>query len=162
MTLSPTCGADFEVTGQDGSRILLKDDGTWIRLDSKAAEPEGGAEAILRVESKTELGGGCRYVLRLQNNYPYEIRSIVPAFYAYRANGVVYDNASVNFNTLKPGNSQTREIQFVGITCKDIARLQVGGGDRCEMDNLDRFSNEKGLCLGRVRVVASDLVRFDK
>ena len=166
LTLSPICSAEFEVTGPDGSRILLKDDGTWIRLDSKSADsPTGGGktgEAVLRLESQTELGVGCRYQLRLQNDFPYEIRSIVPAFFAYRPNGVVYDTQSVNFNTLKPGDSQTRQIQFVGIACKDVARLQVGGGDRCEMAELDRFSNDKGLCLSRVRVLASDLVKFDK
>jgi hypothetical protein len=163
MLLSPTSRADFEVTGPDGSRILIKDDGTWIRLGAKAtANSEDEGEAVLRLESKTELGLGCRYQLRLQNNFPYEIRSIVPAFYAYRANGVIYDTQSVNFNTLRPGDAQTRQIQFVGIACRDIARLQVGGGDRCEMGELDRFSNDKGLCLGRVRVVASDLVVFDK
>src|SRR6516225_5388050 len=141
MMLSPTWGADFEVTAPDGSRILVKDDGTWIRLDKNASDgSKEGGEAILRLESKTELGVGCRYQLRLQNNFPYEVRSIVPAFYAYRANGVIYDTQSVNFNTVKPGDAQTRQIQFVGIACKDIARLQVGGGDRCEMGELDRFS----------------------
>jgi hypothetical protein len=75
---------------------------------------------------------------------------------------VIYETRSVNFNTVRPGDSQTRQIQFVGIACKDIARLQVGGGDRCELGELDRFSNEKGECLSRVRVVASDLVQFDK
>jgi len=163
MMLSPVCMAEFEVTAPDGSRILLKDDGTWVRLDTKAADSstESG-EAVLRLESKTELNVGCRYQLRLQNDFPYEIRSLVPAFNAFRANGVVYDIQSVNFNTLRPGDAQTRQIQFVGIACKDIARLQVGGGDRCEMGELDRFSNDKGLCLGKVRVVASDLVQFDK
>jgi len=30
------------------------------------------------------------------------------------------------------------------------------------MGDLDRFSGETGKCLARVRVVASDLVRFEK
>jgi len=163
MMLSPTCRADFEVTAPDGSRILIKDDGTWIRLDKKPSDSsKEGGEAVLRLESKTELGVGCRYQMRLQNDFPYEIRSLVPAFFAYRPNGVIYDTQSVNFNTVRPGDAQTRQIQFVGIACKDIARLQVGGGDRCELGELDRFSNEKGECLSRVRIVASDLVQFDK
>ncbi|HVN35616.1 MAG TPA: hypothetical protein VMU96_10230 [Casimicrobiaceae bacterium] len=163
MMLPATCGADFELTAPDGDRILLKDDGTWVRLKKEASDgPKEGREAVLRLESKTELGVGCRYLLRLQNDFPYEIRSIVPAFFAYRPNGVIYDTQSVNFNTVRPGDSQTRQIQFLGIACKDIARLQVGGGDRCELGELDRFSNGKGECLSRVRVVASDLVQFDK
>src|SRR5262245_60301111 len=129
MMLAPTCGADFEATAPDGARILIKDDGTWIRLDKKAFDgPKEGGEAVLRLEAKTELGVGCRYLFRLQNDLPYEIRSIVPAFFAYRPNGVVYDTQSVNFNTIRPGDFQTRQIQFLGIACKDIARLQVGGG----------------------------------
>ncbi len=163
MMLSPTCDADFEITAPDGDRILVKDDGTWVRLGKKAADSgKEGSEAVLRLESKSELGVGCRYVLRLQNDFSYEIRSIVPAFFAYRPNGVVYDTQSVNFNTVRPGDSQTRQIQFLGIACKDISRLQVGGGDRCELGELDRFSNEKGECLSRIRVLASDLVQFDK
>ena len=163
MLLSSTCGADFEVTAPEGDRILIKDDGTWIRLEKKASDTsKEGSKAVLRLESQTELGVGCRYLLRLQNDFSYEIRSIVPAFFAYRPTGAIYDTQSVNFNTLRPGDSQTRQIQFLGIACKDIARLQVGGGDRCELGELDRFSNEKGECLSRVRVVESDLVQFDK
>jgi hypothetical protein len=40
--------------------------------------------------------------------------------------------------------------------------LQVSGGDRCVVGDLDRFSPADGQCLARVRVVASTLVRFDK
>ena len=57
---------------------------------------------------------------------------------------------------------QRREFEFTGIACQDIARVQVVGGDRCEMGDLHRFSDLKGQCLERVRVVSSDLVRFDK
>ena len=51
---------------------------------------------------------------------------------------------------------------FRGISCQEIARLQVSGGDRCVMGDLDRFSFDSGVCLSRVRVVESKLVRFDK
>ena len=100
--------------------------------------------------------------MKLVNNLPYEIRSIVPEFKVYRANGVVYDTVFGAFQFSKPGDSRSREVRFNGIACPDIARLQVTGGDRCEMGDLDKFSSEKGKCLEYVRVVESDLVRFDK
>jgi hypothetical protein len=171
MSLLPAAGADFEVTGPDGRRILLKDDNTWRYVGTKDKEPaqekpkekpKDEGEMILRVERKTEFGSSCRYDLRLVNNLPYEIRSIVPAFWAYRPNGVVYDRVLSAFQSIKPGDSQSQEIHFHGITCQNIARVQVLGGDRCVMGDLDRFSEAKGECLSKIRVVASDLVRFEK
>ena len=160
-------GADFEVAAPDGRRILLKDDGTWRYVDSAAREPskekpaEAG-EAVLSLERRTEVGPNCRFGLRLVNDFPYEIQSIVPEFAAYRASGVLYETVSVGFASMKPGNTQYREILFRGIACNEIARVQVTGGDRCVMGDLDRFSSEPGRCLARVRVVPSDLVRFEK
>jgi hypothetical protein len=159
--------ADFEVTGPDGDRILLKDDGTWRRLGAKdRLPPDDGSkdagEAVLRLESKTEAPGGCRFRLQITNNFPYEIGNIIPSFRAYRPNGVIYETVTANFNAIKPGNDLYREIQFQGISCQEIARVQVTGGNRCVMGDLDRFSYEEGRCLARVRVVASDLMRFEK
>ncbi len=171
MSVLPAAGADFEVTGPDGRRILLKDDNTWRYVGAKDKEPaqekpkekpKDEGEMILRVERKTEFGSSCRYDLRLVNNLPYEIRSIVPAFWAYRPNGVVYDRVLSAFQSIKPGDDQAQSIHFHGITCQNIARVQVLGGDRCVMGDLDRFSEAKGECLSKVRVVASDLVRFEK
>lgn len=170
VSLLPAAGADFEVTGPDGRRILLKDDGTWRYVEAKdkdkdtkpAKKPGDEGEAVLRVERKTEVGNSCRYELRLVNNLPYEIRSLAPAFSARRANGVVYDMVLSAFQAIRPGDSQSQEILFRGIPCRDIARVQVLGGDRCVMGDLDRFTIATGECLAKVRVVASDLVRFDK
>jgi hypothetical protein len=169
MALSHAALADVELTGPDGRRILLKDNGTWRYVDAKdkdqaddKSKDEG--EAVLRLERKTAFGNNCRFTLRLVNNLPYEIRSLVPYYSAYRANGVIYDTVSSNsaFALLKPGDAQVRELEFRGIPCQDITRVQVVGGDRCEMGELDKFSALKGRCLARVRVVESDLVRFDK
>jgi Protein of unknown function (DUF3157) len=173
ISLVPALAADIEVTGPDGRRILLKDDGTWRYVQTKEKEASKDkseakdkskekAQAVLRLERKTALGNSCRYGLRLDNNLPYEIRSLVPSFSAYRQNGVVYDKVLSAFQAIKPGDSQVREIDFRGIPCDEIARVHVQDGDRCVMGDLDRFSYETGVCLERVRVVASDLVRFDK
>jgi hypothetical protein len=179
-------GADFEVKGPDGRRILLKDDGRWRYIDPKSEgpsaqsqpseaqsaakdkpaeagdKPKNQGEAILSLERKTEGNRICRLRLKLVNNLGFEIRSLVPEFKAYRPNGVVYDSVFRAFQFIKPGDSQTRELRFDGIACPDIARVQVTGGDRCEMGDLDKFSPVKGKCLEQVRVVESDLVRFDK
>jgi hypothetical protein len=167
LCAAPQARADFEVTDPLGRRILLKDDGTWRYLDPKdqdqvkAAAAEAG-EAVLSLERKIGVGRTCRLELRLVNNFPYEIRSLVPAFTAFRTNGVLYEVVTAGFIGLKPGNSQRRDILFRDITCEDIARVQVGGGDRCEMGELDRFSYDRGRCLERVRVVPSDQMPFAK
>jgi hypothetical protein len=161
--------ADFLVRGPDGRRIVLHDDGTWRYLDvqrsARAAEaPKDQGEAELVLRRKIENGNNCGFVVRLSNQMPYEIRNLVLHYAALRADGVVYDTVSSKsgFGSLRPGDSQDREFQFLGIPCKDIARVQVVGGDRCEMGDLHKFSEGRGRCLARVRVVESDLVRFDK
>jgi hypothetical protein len=148
---------------------LLKDNGTWQQLEATAKDqladkPKEAGEAVLLLERKTERGNGCRFAVRLANDLPYEISSLVPYYSIYRANGVIYDTVSSpsSFTGLKPGDRQSREFEVVGIACKDIARVQVVGGDKCVMGELTKFADVKGECLARVRVVASDLVRFDK
>jgi hypothetical protein len=169
MTLAPAVHADFELATPDGRRVLLKDGGTWQYLEAtdKAqakGTPGQEGEAVLTLERRIERGNNCRFALRLANNLPYEIRSLVPYYAAYRADGVIYDTVASpsSFASMKPGDTLRREIEFAGITCRDIARVQVVGGDRCDMGDLDKYTVTKGQCLARVRVVASDLVRFDK
>ena len=100
--------------------------------------------------------------MNLANRLPYEIVHIVPYFSAHRANGVSYDVVSVAFQSIRPGDRQERVADFTGIPCREIARVQVIRGDRCEMGDLGRFSDLKGACLARVQVLPSELVRFEK
>lgn len=169
---SAAASADMELRTPDGRRVLLKDDGTWRYADdsgtagpagaAKAGEKKPEGEAVLSLEGKIEGNRICRLQLRLVNNLPYEIRSLVPELSIYRPNGVVYDSLFAGFSFLKPGDSQRREVRFNGIDCKDIARVLVGGGDRCEMGDLDKFTPGRGLCLARVRVAASEVLPFEK
>ena len=163
--LSHVAHGDFELTTPDGRRVLLQNNGTWQYLKAKGKEQAGDkndGELVVLLENKVKRGPTtCRFDLRLTNNLPYEAR-IVLYYSAYRANGVMYDSVSSGSGTMKPGNTVTREVEFAGIACDDIVRLQVGGGDRCEMDDLNKWSYEKGACLARVRIVESDLVRFEK
>ena len=165
--------ADFEVTGPDGRRILLKDDKTWQYVEDKskgkgkdkdkdAPRPKIPGEAVLTLERSVQLPSGCMFGLKITNSFPHIIQSFFPTFSALRANGVVYDSVSQGFQAVKPGDSQNREITFRGISCQDIAQVQVSGGDRCVMGDLDRFTLDPGACLARVRVVPSSTVRFEK
>jgi hypothetical protein len=167
LALACSARADLEVTAPDGRRILLKDNGTWQFVDAPGKDQSGDApagEAVLTLERKTDRGVGCRFAVRLVNNLPYEIGSLVPYYAVYRANGVVYDTVAspASFTGMKPGDIQRREFEVRGITCADVARLQVVGGDKCIMGELNKFTEGQGMCLARVRVVPSDIVRFDK
>jgi hypothetical protein len=98
----------------------------------------------------------------LTNTLPYEIGSLVPQFTVYRANDVAYNAQTASFGRIRPGDQSRRSLRFGGIACAEIARLQVGGGDRCEMGDLNKFSDANGQCLARVRVLASPLLPFEK
>jgi hypothetical protein len=171
--LLPAAHADIEVTDPAGRRILLKDDGTWRVLEVK--EPGAAASAAeankadkapefadLRLLRQVDLAGSCLFQFELTNTLPYEIRSLVPYFAVHRASGVIYATESVAFGPVKPGDKITRALSVAGIACRDIARLRVQGGDRCEMGDLHRFSDAKGQCLERLRLQPSDLVKFEK
>jgi hypothetical protein len=125
VALSPAAQADFEVTGPDGRRILLKDEGTWAYVEAPVKDQEkdqakgqpkdkarDAGEALLRLDRKEGGASNCRFFLQLVNNLPYEIRSFVPQFSAFRKNGVMYDTVFSGFGFLKSGDSQRREIQF--------------------------------------------------
>lgn len=163
--------ADFEVRGPDGKRILLKDNGSWQYLDAESPAGTPAAEtaaaipkdlAELKLLQRTDIPGGCGFSLALHNKLPYEIRSLVPEFSALRANGVVYTSLRLGFGPVKPGDVYRRDLRLMGIACQDIARLQVRGGDRCDMGELNKFSEPNGQCLGLVQVLPSEVLSFDK
>jgi hypothetical protein len=167
-TLAPLSAAwaDFELTAPDGRRVLLRNDSTWRYLDAEKEpttdKPVVKGEGVLTLERLVEQGPNCKIGLRLKNDTNYEIRNIVPRFVVYRTSGVAYEARTLAFYSINPGNSLYRETTFGGITCKEIGRIEVTGGDRCVMGDLDKFSYTGGACLERVRVVPSNLVRFDK
>ena len=153
------CGAGRLRTHRSGRPAPAKDNGTWQYLEAKGKEAADEqikeSELILTLERKIERGSNCRFGVRLTNNVPYEVGSLVLYYSAYRANGVMYDTVSSGFVSVKPGNTQTREIEFAQIPCQAIVQVRVAGGDRCEMGDLNKWSYEKGKCLARVRVMES-------
>jgi hypothetical protein len=167
LVLACSARADFEVTTPDGRRVLLKDNGTWQFVDATSNDQSGdatGGEAVLTLERKTDRGVGCRFAVRLVNNLSYEISSLVPYYAVYRGSGVIYDTVAspASFTGMKPGDIQNREFEVRGITCAEVTRVQVVGGDKCIMGELNKFTDGQGKCLARVRVVPSDIVRFEK
>lgn len=164
MTLG--CAApqgDFSVLGPDGRTLVLRQDGTW-RYAQEGEAPVGrrGEEAVLTLIQQVDDGTACRFVLEMVNNLPYEIHTVVPTFVAYRANGALYRQVSVNFNALRPGDAQRRTAVIEGLACKEISRVQVTGGSRCTMGDLDMMNASSGACLDRIRVVPSSVTQFSK
>lgn len=154
--------ADFELKDEKGRRILLKDDGSWKYLEDAAPAAAPKEQAELRLERRLDAPGGCRYELALHNGMSYEIRSLVPEFQVLRGNGVPYSSQMLGFGPVRPGDTHRRAVQFPGIGCADIARLQVQGGDRCEMGELNKFSDAPGQCLARVKLAATEGLGFEK
>ncbi|MDL2338052.1 MAG: hypothetical protein QFE16_09430 [Pseudomonadota bacterium] len=164
----PAAWADFELSDGQSRRILLKDDGTWRYVEAlpssgAASEPaKQQPQAELLLERRMDVAGGCRFELALVNTLTYEIRSLVPDFAVYRANGVAYSVQTAGFGPVRPGDKGRRAVQFGGIACADVAKLQVQGGDRCDMGDLQKFSDVTGECLARLRVRPSELLLFEK
>jgi len=164
----PVAGADFELKDAQGRRILLKDDGTWRYVeapapgDAASAPAQEQPQAELHLVRRQDLPGGCRFEFSLVNALTYDIGSLVPQFTVYRGNDVAYNTQSLSFGPVRPGDRISRHLQFRGIGCEDIVKLQVHGGDRCDMGDLNKFSDANGQCLARIRVVASDLMPFEK
>lgn len=173
----PLQAADFELKDAQGRRILLKEDGSWRYVDAAAATAGAPAsapasapaappaQAELLLERRRDEPGGCRFELALNNSLGYEIRSLVPELTVYRSQAgkdVPYSAQLVGFGPVRPGDAHRRALQFAGIACAEVSRLQVGGGERCEMGDLNKFSDAPGQCLARLKVMPSELLRFDK
>ena len=164
----PAAWADFELKDDQGRRILLKDDGTWKFVDvpgpgdAASAPAKEQPQADLLLVQRLDPPGGCSFELTLVNTLTYDIRSLVPQFTVYRTNDVAYSTQSASFGTVRPGDRMSRSLQFRGIACADITKLLVHGGDRCDMGDLNKFSEANGQCLARIRVVPSELLRFEK
>ena len=105
----------------------------------------------------------CGLQLRLQNNLPYKIRSIVPRFSVYNRDYVVYDSRSQSFTAIKPTRSQYKRIQFNGIGCHEIRWVRVHDAARCTIgDVVDMFNEEEGQCLSFIYVEPSDMITISK
>ncbi len=154
-----TVAATVVVT-EEGKRIRLNDDFTWEYIDTQVDEVE--PQISLNVVSKTTQRGNCVLGIMLQNDAPYPILNFVPQFQARIKDDVLFDNVFVSFQNIKPTLRQYQELVFKRVVCEEITRVEVHGGDRCNMEDLTRFSTDKGACLQRVKVIPSNLIEIAK
>ena len=143
-------------------RTVAADKAYQNAKEGAAAKIQPMDEAVLQLEQKVERGPHCRVVMRLDNNLSYEIVQIVPSFSAYRGNGTKHETVSVGFQSIRPGDTLQRTVEFTRIACADIVRVQVSDADRCQMGELSKYSPPNGQCLARLRVAPSTLMKFEK
>ena len=120
------------------------------------------AQAELFLQGRADEPAGCRFEMGMVNTLGYEIRMLTPEFTVYRDGSVAYSARTVDFGPLRPGDRNLRRVLFSGIACGEIAALRVGGGDRCVMGELTKFTDVKGECLARIRLRPSELLTFEK
>ena len=150
----------IEVVTPDGRHVLLRNDNTWEYLQVEQGKPT--QSAMIEVANIKELRNACKVGLRLTNHLGYKIKSLVPSFSAYTKDGVLYETVSKAFSSLKPTRNQYRQVQFIGIRCQDIGRIQVHGAGNCSMGPMDKFNEAEGECLSHIYVQASDLIKIGK
>lgn len=157
--------AAIDAVTSDGRAVRLLDDGTWEYVDEQpAADPQPVVEAPIRLEmtSMQSVSNRCAIELRLHNGASYTVGSLVPQFEAFVSDGVSFQTVFVPFSDVKPTLSQYQRLEFQRISCEEITSVHVQGGDRCTMDELNKFSRARGDCLARVTVEPSKLVAFGK
>lgn len=151
--------AAIEAVTSDGRRVRLLDDRTWEYIEEQRAAASSVRLEMIAMQS---VSNTCVIDLRLHNEASYTIVSLVPQFAAFVGDGVSFQTVFVPFSNVKPTLSQHRRLRFERISCEEITSVRVQGGDRCTMDQLDKFSPTRGECLARVTVEPSTLVPFRK
>jgi hypothetical protein len=161
VTVSVTrTGEGIEVVTPDGRRVLLRNDNTWEYIQVEQGDPS--KSALMEVANIKELRNACNVGLRLTNNLGYKIKSLVPSFSAYTRDGILYNTVTTAFSSIKPTRDQYRQIQFIGLRCRDIEHIVVGGAGHCSMGPMDKFNEAEGECLSHIYVQASDLINISK
>jgi hypothetical protein len=150
----------IEVVTPDGRHVLLRHDNTWEYIQIEQGKP--AQSALIEVANMKELSNACKVGLRLTNNLGYKIKSLVPSFSAYTKDGVLYETVSKAFSSIKPTRNQYQQVQFIGLRCRDIGRIQVHGAGNCSMGPMDKFNEAEGECLSHIYVQASDLISISK
>lgn len=162
LTLAlPAGAADMTATTSDGRKVTLRDNGTWEFISSTDATATD-AVAALTLEKKFPLARGCRLGLRLQNDLPAQIRTLVLRFTAYKSDQVAFETVSRGYSYIKPTASQYQEISFRGITCDEISSVEVSAARNCHVGELTKYSASPTRCLELIGVSASDLLPIAK
>lgn len=152
--------ADVRATTEDGRQVILRSNGTWVPASAGQESSEG--KAVLTLETKEPRNRVCRLGLRLQNNTPETIRSLVLRFTAYIDGNITFETVSRGFTFIRPTLSQFQEIDFRGISCDEIVSVELSAARNCHVGDLTKFSATPGDCLDIVRLEPSSLLPIVK
>lgn len=159
--LATQAAADIEATTKDGRKVLLDDNGTWhYLLETDQEQAPKMAELVL--EHRQALPHGCRLGLRMTNHMESQIRTLVLRFTAFKQGDIPFETVSRGYSFIKPTTDQYQEIQFRGITCDEIDKVQVRAAHNCHVGELTKYSASEERCLELVDVKASELVTLFK
>lgn len=157
---------DIYATTDDGLRVLLKDDSSWVFIESmpeSTITEEDSTTVDLEVIGKWDMGHSCRIGLTLTNRKADFIRNLGLEFTAYINKDVSFDTIIIGFHGIKPTQYQYRDAIFEGINCQNIDHIQVHGGSRCSVgEELVKFSSAEGACLASVNILDNDLITIHK
>lgn len=127
-----------------------------------SATEAGLNHAVLSVEKKWDQGTSCVFSLLLRNTSSFHISSVVPEVTAIIKDNVVYGTISEEFFELSPSNEQSKNIQFLEISCEEIIALKVSIAGHCKMGPLHNMSSTSEECGKLIRVDESMLIDVSK
>ena len=143
-------------TMDDGQKVILRANGTWVLYEEAAAKAEG--KAVLTLEKRRSLANGCRIGLRMQNDLAAQIRTLVLRFTAYKDGTVPFETVSRGYSYIKPTMSQYQEVTFRGITCDEVSSVEVFAARNCHIGDLTKYSATADDCLKLLSVNPSDMM----
>jgi hypothetical protein len=154
LLFSHLAQADIQATTEDGRKVTLKNNGTWMY------NPVGGTEpaprtAVLTLEKFQDIPGGCELGLRLQNDLHSPIRTMVLRFTAYKPGNIPFETVSRGYSRIKPTANQFQEIKFRGLSCGEIDKVQVEAAHNCHVGDLTKYNASEERCLELVKVMES-------
>jgi hypothetical protein len=152
--------ADTTATTEDGRKVVLRDNGTWSLASD--VDDDRKAAALLTLEKRFDLARGCRLGLRLQNDLPAQVRTLVIRFTAYKGPEIPFETVSRGYSYLKPTTSQYQEIDFRGISCDEISSVEVSAARNCHVGELTKYSATAEDCLKLFDVADSDIMPIAK
>lgn len=141
-------------TMADGQKVILRANGTWVLFEEAAAQAEG--KAVLTLEKRQSLANGCRIGLRMQNDLPAQIRTLVLRFTAYKGGTIPFETVSRGYSYIKPTKSQYQEVTFRGITCDEVSSVEVFAARNCHIGDLTKYSASADDCLNLLSVNPSE------
>lgn len=152
--------AQLTATTDDGRQVVLRENGTWSFVSEAGEAPKRIATlTVIRHES---VSNGCVIGLELDNQLNELIRTLVLRFTAYLGPEIKFDTVSRGYSFVRPTLSSYEEIQFRGVTCEDIASVEVSAARNCSVGELTKFSSDPGDCLELIEVAPTNRLVITK